>query len=267
MLNIFILENEQERLDWFNKIFNNHNIYATKSISDACDKVANNKFDLIFLDRDLGNPNENGEDLAWFMFENKLAENTPVLVHTMNDRGQRVISRYLNKYKKNVFSMRFNDLKKHSCVDILELTKINKNTENNSKEIKKENQSAIDFLINNLSVVNGFKVEKTAKAKAIENLYSIWKDSKNKINDKIFQKSDAVSYDELENMERQGVISIMAKGRFKITSEGSKLLKIMILGDNRCSLEKGNNKLDYRTAEATTKKSKKLSNWINRVIK
>ena len=63
MLNIFILENEQDRIDWFNKIFNNHNIYATKDISDACNKVANNKFDLIFLDRDLGNPNENGEDL------------------------------------------------------------------------------------------------------------------------------------------------------------------------------------------------------------
>jgi len=266
MLDIIILEDDPERQVWFKKTFAGNNVCIMDDVGEMLQKIASNKYDLICLDRDLGKPGENGEDLAWYMFENKLAKETPVIIHSMNERGQRVIAKYLEKYKKNVYSMRFNDLKKYSYSNILDAVKIS--TTRNEKEIV-ESQSAMDFLIRNIHQIKGLTVKDGLnKIKAAESLYEIWRHEKNHINNDVYQKPESISYDELEMMKDEGLVTIVAKNRFRVTAEGSKFLKTMILGDNRSAFSKDNNqKLEYRTAKNNTKKNTKLSSWIDKIIK
>ncbi len=92
---IFVLEDSPERIQWFRKTFCTCNLTFTDDVRTACDELRTKEYDLVFLDRDLGHPRgESGEDVAWVMKEEKLAQNATIVVHTVNPRGQRVIKRY-----------------------------------------------------------------------------------------------------------------------------------------------------------------------------
>jgi len=264
-MNVFVLEDAPERIDWFKKTFANDNIDITDSVDSSIKKLSHNTYDLIFLDRDLGKLKETGEDLAWSMLENKMAKETPVIVHSMNSRGQRVIQKYLKKYKKDVYSIRFNDLKKYSLQSILKIAKL-ENTED-IKEVT-ESQSIIDFVVKNVHQLKGTRaVDASNKIKAAESLYQIWKNTSNQVGNDVYQKPENINFDDLSQMQDEGLVKIIARNRFKITSEGSTYLKTMILGDNRNSFSKNNDKkLEYRTAEKNTEASK-TSSWINKIVK
>jgi len=107
---IFVLEDSPERIKWFRKTFGDCNLTFTDDVTTACDELRTRDYDLVFLDRDLGHPKENGEDVAWVMKEEKLAQNACVVIHTVNPRGQRVIKRYLEEYHTNVHSINFTQL-------------------------------------------------------------------------------------------------------------------------------------------------------------
>lgn len=92
--------------------FGDCNLTFTKDVKTACDEIRTKDYDLIFLDRDLGHPKENGEDVAWVMKTEKLAQDACVIVHTVNPRGQRVIKRYLDEYHKNFHVIDFTQLRK-----------------------------------------------------------------------------------------------------------------------------------------------------------
>jgi CheY-like chemotaxis protein len=110
---IFVLEDSPERIKWFRKTFGDCNLTFTDDVTTACDELRTKDYDLIFLDRDLGHPRgENGEDVAWVMKEEKLAQNTPIVVHTVNPRGQRVIKRYLGEHHTDVHIINFTQLHK-----------------------------------------------------------------------------------------------------------------------------------------------------------
>ena len=110
---IFVLEDSPERIKWFRKTFGDCNLTFTDDVKEACDELRTKDYDLIFLDRDLGHPRgESGEDVAWVMKEEKLAQNAAVVVHTVNPRGQRVIKRYLEEYHKNIHVINFIQLRK-----------------------------------------------------------------------------------------------------------------------------------------------------------
>ena len=70
-LNILVLEDETERWNWFNKIFfnNQDNITFVDSSKKAIRYLKNESFDIIFLDRDLGNTKDNGEKVALEMMK------------------------------------------------------------------------------------------------------------------------------------------------------------------------------------------------------
>lgn len=111
-IKIFILEDSPERIKWFKKTFDDCNLTYTKDVGTACNELRTNDYDLIFLDRDLSHPKENGEDVAWVMKEEQLAKNALIVVHTVNPRGQRNIKKYLDKYHKNVHVISFPQLMK-----------------------------------------------------------------------------------------------------------------------------------------------------------
>ena len=111
-MDIFILEDCPERIKWFRKTFSDCNLYITKNVKTACNEIRTKDYDLIFLDRDLSHPKENGEEVAWAMMEDKLQSQATVVVHTVNPRGQRNMKKYLEKYHDDVHMIDFTMLRK-----------------------------------------------------------------------------------------------------------------------------------------------------------
>ena len=111
-MNILILEDAPERIEWFKQTFEDCNLVFTQDVVTACNELRTNKYDLIFLDRDLSHPVENGEEVAWVMRQEQLAPNACVVIHTVNPRGQRVINRYLSDYHTNFHQIPFTNLRK-----------------------------------------------------------------------------------------------------------------------------------------------------------
>ena len=110
---VFVLEDDQERIDIFKAAYGQGNIVTTKSVKAALDLLRTRKFAKVFLDRDLSSNTETGEDVAWHMEREGLCKTTPVVIHSENTRGQRVMAKYLGKYHHNVTVMPFRELRKH----------------------------------------------------------------------------------------------------------------------------------------------------------
>jgi len=110
--NVFILEDDPERINIFKSAFGEDHIFLTKSVKEALTALRTQKFAKIFLDRDLSSTTETGEDVAWQMGQEKLCGMTPVVIHSENTRGQRVMARYLGKYHSNVSVIPFKQLRK-----------------------------------------------------------------------------------------------------------------------------------------------------------
>jgi len=99
-LNILVLEDELVRREWFNKIFFTDNIDFCFTAEKAIKLLQNNQYDLVFLDRDLGDTsdtNNNGEKVALEIMKQKLNLNATIVIHTMNDYGQKTMRSYLEK--------------------------------------------------------------------------------------------------------------------------------------------------------------------------
>jgi len=110
---VFILEDDPKRLEIFKAAFGEKNVVTTRRVKEALDLLRTRKFARVFLDRDLSVPNETGEDVAWGMERERLCQTTPVVIHSENTRGQKVMAKYLGKYHNNVTVMPFRELKKH----------------------------------------------------------------------------------------------------------------------------------------------------------
>lgn len=137
-------------------------------------------------------------------------------------------------------------------------------------------QSLLDYLKLMYPGIEDFKIislkprinEKAAKA-----LYKMWKDEESKINEKEFKISN-FSHDELDLMEREGLISV-SNNKSIITNKGSELLKTIILSDERSAYHKGidddinlsalsgTSKKVFRSAN---KKEEKSQNWYRRNV-
>lgn len=273
MAKIFILEDDPSRIDWFKKQF--AEIDCTANVNEALNKIKNNSYDAIFLDRDISDPNMTGEDLAWEMSQKKLASDTPIIIHSENDRGQRVISRYLKTYHKKVSGIKFKDLKKMSSKDVDDLVKTEAEPKQMKESDNKQSQSVFDVFFNNNSGILHFNSYQQQKIDAAKTLFAIWQDDKNKISDKTFRKPINVSSNELNTMQKEGLVKCLGD-RVEITSKGSEVIKTLILGDDRCSFDNGYEEpLDIITAETNIKKGKTLrktqkqheDQWWQRILR
>lgn len=118
VIDVFVLEDDPERVKWFKMTFGSCNIVCTKDIKTACDELRTKDYDLIFLDRDLGYPRgQSGEDVAWTMKEEELVKDGKVVIHTVNPHGQKAMRRYLDKYHNNIYVIPFPQLIKMKLED------------------------------------------------------------------------------------------------------------------------------------------------------
>jgi len=120
--------------------------------------------------------------------------------------------------------------------------------------MRKFNQvSIIDFLTN---ILPSDMVKKdTPHPQTIQKLYSIWKNPNNKIGEKVYKHPKNISQGDLDDLISHGLMQ-RTGGGLQITSKGSNLIKIMILGDNRSAFETGRD-IDYVTASNNIKLANK----------
>ncbi|MDD5354954.1 MAG: response regulator [Candidatus Omnitrophica bacterium] len=81
-MKILIIEDSLNIVDLFKRFLDNHELHFAYSGKEAIDKRSNIKFDLIFMDNDLGE-GLTGEDIAYFHADS-INASTPVIVHSSN---------------------------------------------------------------------------------------------------------------------------------------------------------------------------------------
>ena len=99
----------------------------------------------------------------------------------------------------------------------------------------------------------------TVNAKAAKDLFSIWRTGENKVENKIYKRPSTVSLEDIKLMQTEGLIKCIGE-RLEVTEKGSKVLKTMILGDDRSIFEDKGNIIEYNQALNTTKNIKTAKN-------
>jgi CheY-like chemotaxis protein len=97
-MRILILEDSPERQEQFNKNLVGHNVEISDSSKATIQKLSNEKWDILFLDHDLGGhayvpSGENtGYEVAKFLEENQQFMPQNVIVHSLNSVGAKNIT-------------------------------------------------------------------------------------------------------------------------------------------------------------------------------
>lgn len=93
-MRIFILEDNSDRMMKFRRELMGHTIDHAETVEQGTSMVANNIYDLLFLDHDLGGEvmvdslkNNTGYRLAEFIASFTPNKNTPCVVHSCNPGG------------------------------------------------------------------------------------------------------------------------------------------------------------------------------------
>ena len=141
--------------------------------------------------------------------------------------------------------------------------------------MKKYNQSLLDYLVDHLEQSNHLhQPNKSTRisGKAAEMLFQVWKNLNNKVSGRIFKRPPVISLEEISEMKKEGLIRDLGD-KIEVTDKGSKVIKVMILGNDHSALRKDAPEISYAEAEASTKaRSIKLSqkkhedNWWFQVL-
>ncbi len=120
--------------------------------------------------------------------------------------------------------------------------------------MKKRQQSVLDTLLQLLPKTKlTVKSREYVDPKAAKILFAIWRTAENKVEDKIYKRPPTVSLDEVEAMQKEGLVKSVGSN-IELTDKGQKVIKIMILGDDRSSFDKeGDLMIDYNIALNNTK--------------
>jgi len=92
-MNILILDDDFIRHEKFNKVLTGHNITNVSDSKQAIQKLQEEKFDIIFLDHDLGGQvfvesGENtGYEVALWLSNNKQNHKGRIIIHSFNPIG------------------------------------------------------------------------------------------------------------------------------------------------------------------------------------
>jgi hypothetical protein len=111
-LNILIVEDSSERIEWFKTTFKDCNIFCTDKVYQACYFLKHCKYDIIFLDRDLGEGKRNGEYVTSFLANHKKALESTIIIHSSNIIARQRMQQSLESYHNNVMVIDFIQLKK-----------------------------------------------------------------------------------------------------------------------------------------------------------
>ena len=127
------------------------------------------------------------------------------------------------------------------------MSKVNRNFDTKS-DTKESQYSVFDFLVDRMP---GLLAGKSASAEKAELLYNLWKDSKNKVSERVYRKPMNVKSSELKSLESDGFVKTLGD-KVKITSKGDEVIKKMVLGDDRSSFEDDGTPPDYQKALSKT---------------
>jgi len=107
-MRIFILEDNSERIKWFKKVFENHELFITSLIGKAHNEAMSKEYDIFFLDHDLEPENitalkegRTGYDFVKALIADKLQKHAIFYIHSMNPVGGSAIMNLLkdNEYE------------------------------------------------------------------------------------------------------------------------------------------------------------------------
>ena len=103
---------------------------------------------------------------------------------------------------------------------------------------------------------------------AAKSLYNIWRNGDTEQNEKIYKKPVTLGQEETMRMKSAGLIRVIGEN-IEITEKGSKVINIMILGDDRSIFEDDGISIDYTKALNETKgiktaKQLKVVSWWDR---
>lgn len=93
-MKIFILEDNQDRMDFFLDLYRKEKIVCTAFVNSAKLWLEDYEYDVLFLDHDLNEHNleaitqkETGYDFVKYMVEKGLQKQAVIYVHSMNPAG------------------------------------------------------------------------------------------------------------------------------------------------------------------------------------
>jgi hypothetical protein len=118
----------------------------------------------------------------------------------------------------------------------------------------KYNQSFWDNFIQlvpylrDVNVINPSKGKDYVDPVSAKNLFFIWRTAENKgSSNNVFKRPETLAYSDLEQMKKEGLIKVLGD-RIEVTEKGSKVIRIMILGDERSSFDNNDTIIDYNQA-------------------
>jgi hypothetical protein len=140
--------------------------------------------------------------------------------------------------------------------------------------MKKIGQSIYDTLI---SIMPGLKDRLQSHGDYIDpvaanSLFSLWRTGEQKVEDRVFKKPSTIGHEEVRRMKDAGLVQQIGD-KIEITDKGAKVIKIMVLGDNRSIFEDNDLVIDYNKALTNTKGIKTAKNikaaqgWWDRFTK
>jgi len=101
-MHILILEDNPNRIEFFKRIYKNHDLYITKDLDDAQQTVTYNEIDIMFLDHDLEYNNlqavkeeRTGYEFVKYLVLNELQKHAVIYVHSMNPVGGQAMTTLL----------------------------------------------------------------------------------------------------------------------------------------------------------------------------
>ena len=103
-MKILILEDNKERIEWFKRIYKNHELFIFTDLVSAKNFIMFQEMDVLFLDHDLENWNLEavgagltGYDFCKFLIENYLCRHSMIYVHSMNPCGAAMMEKILRE--------------------------------------------------------------------------------------------------------------------------------------------------------------------------
>jgi len=112
--------------------------------------------------------------------------------------------------------------------------------------------------------------------KAAMNLFHIWKNDQNKVGENVYKRPTSFSAEDVNIMKREGLVRTVGD-KIEITSKGSGIINVMILGDDSSSFDDDGSIVGYMDALAksnspTVRTAKSMSksasdNWWGRFEK
>jgi hypothetical protein len=132
---------------------------------------------------------------------------------------------------------------------------------------KKFDQGLVDFLLEKMpNLKQRFSKDKFVESNVASKLFDFWKSQQKSASSsqRIYSKPKNAQDFEIDTLSKEGLVRCIGD-KIEITSKGSEVIKIMILGDDRSSFDDDGENIDIHTASANTNiRNKKKADWWSR---